>query len=375
MRVALVGDHPDGLAFVQALVATGRHQFVCYIGSPPASLPGEPRIQADLEEALADPSIDALVVAGKPADRVGQLRRALQSERPVFCVHPLDDSPDAAYEASMIQADTGCRLVPLLPDAAHPAVQRLQTLLRDPAALGTIQWVDIERSDTGTALSEVDPTTGKVWVPGWDILRVLGGEIVEVAGYAEQEELTTTAPVFLAGRFEQGGIFHIRCLPAALQSRLVLRLRASRGEAKVRFLDSQTGAAELTWQANERYTEQWEHWDRWGALVAAFEQDTAPPWLTAVRSLELDDAARRSVERRRSSTLDFQEVSEQVGFKGTMTLVGCGLLWVIIFLAIASRWVPWIGWLIVPVLAGFLGLQFLQWIIPPAKEEPRPPTQ
>src|SRR5262249_2948356 len=90
---------------------------------------------------------------------------------------------------------------------------------------------------------------------------------------------------------------------------------------------------------------------------------TVLSWLDEVRALELDDAARRSVERRRASTLDYQEASEEVGFKGTMTLVGCGLLWTVLLLLILSAWIPMVGWLILPVVAVFLALQFLGWIV------------
>jgi hypothetical protein len=80
----------------------------------------EPRRVSDLEEVLADPSMETVIVAGGPATRPGQLRRALQSERHVLCVCPADDSPDLAYEAAMIQADTGMVLLPLLPEALPP---------------------------------------------------------------------------------------------------------------------------------------------------------------------------------------------------------------------------------------------------------------
>jgi hypothetical protein len=79
----------------------------------------------------------------------------------------------------------------------------------------------------------------------------------------------------------------------------------------------------------------------------------------------LDDAARRSVERRRASALEYPEASEEVGFKGTMTLVGCGLLWGALLLLVLSAWYPRLGWLVLPVLVLFLGLQLLRWIIPP----------
>ena len=79
-----------------------------------------------------------------------------------------------------------------------------------------------------------------------------------------------------------------------------------------------------------------------------------------IRALELNELARRSIERRRAYTLDFQEATEEVGFKGTMTLVGCALLWLIPVVLLLSAWLPWLGWLIVPVLLAFLALQLLK---------------
>src|SRR5439155_25347874 len=112
MRFALLGDRPDGLAMARARVDSSRHELGAYSGP---GIGGEylrrwgiaARGVGDLEEVLADPAIDAVIVAGSPADRPAQLRRALQSERHVLCVHPAGDSPDIAYEAAMIQADTG----------------------------------------------------------------------------------------------------------------------------------------------------------------------------------------------------------------------------------------------------------------------------
>ena len=68
-------------------------------------------------------------------------------------------------------------------------------------------------------------------------------------------------------------------------------------------------------------------------------------------ALELDDAARRSVERRRASTLEYPEANEEVGFKGTMAMVGCGVLWVMLSLLILSVWVPLLGRFILPAWA------------------------
>ena len=135
MRFALLGDHRDGLDLGCALTASGRHELRLYAG-PAAGLTFlqrqgvRPRSIGDLEELLADPDLDAVIVASSPTVRAAQLRRALQSECHVVCVHPADPSPDIAYEAAMIQADTGRVLLPMLPAALHPGIVRLAELAR-----------------------------------------------------------------------------------------------------------------------------------------------------------------------------------------------------------------------------------------------------
>jgi hypothetical protein len=97
-------------------------------------------------------------------------------------------------------------------------------------------------------------------------------------------------------------------------------------------------------------------------------------WHSAIRALELDDAVGRSVRYRRFSALEYQEANEEVGFKGTMTLVGCATLWGIIMLLVASVWVPWAGWLIIPLLIVFLTLQILRWVVPARSDGGTPPA-
>src|SRR5438105_6234755 len=139
MCFALLGDHADGLEMARALANSGRHELAVYSG-PALGMEYlqrwgfKPRRVGDLEEVLADPRIDTVIVAGGPAQRPGQLRRALQSERHVLCVCPVDDSPDLAYEAAMIQADARTVLLPILPEAVHPGFHRLAELARLPNA-------------------------------------------------------------------------------------------------------------------------------------------------------------------------------------------------------------------------------------------------
>ena len=134
MNFALLGDHPDGVDMARALVDSGRHRILACTTTLDEDvrrcLGGDIQRVGDVEEILADPTIEAVIVAGHPTLRATQLRRSLQSERHVLCVHPPDQTPEIAYEAAMIRKDTGCALLPLLPEATHPAICRLAEFVR-----------------------------------------------------------------------------------------------------------------------------------------------------------------------------------------------------------------------------------------------------
>lgn len=402
MRFALLGDHSDGIDFAYALASSGRHEVVLYSG-PAEGLTRlarrglRLRSVGDLEEVLADPVIDAVIVASGPAQRRGQLLRALRSECHVLCVHPADNSPDVAYEASLIQADTGRVLMPLLPMALHPGVARLREL----AGVRTERRVlELEIWSHEEVLLDALSVHHKPGFPGWDLLRAVGGEIAEVFAQSTRAEVATGEPVTVNGRLVGGLVFQASYLPQQVEARLRLALVTTTGRTSLEFDHGWPGAARLTWidENGERQEEMWPSLDPWQPLLERFELAVltvsvqkppvgrpadecltrTPPllgWHDELRGLELDDAARRSIERGRSSLLDLQEVNEEASFKGTMTLVGCSLIWLAVVVLILSFWVPWLAWGIVPVFAVFLGMQALRWILPekPASRDQHQP--
>jgi predicted dehydrogenase len=371
MRFALLGNHPDGFDLAEALVAIGRHDLGAYTHDDQRlSLvaPGARRI-VDVEEILADPSIEAVIVAGNPDWTPDRLRRALQSERHVFCVHPAGDGPEIAYEAGMIRDDTRCVLLPILKEGLQPAIRRLAEFVRrgkedyECSALGEFVLLQVERSGLNVA--------NKAAFPGWDALRVLGGEVAELSAFAAGEEASADEAVLLSGSFERGGLFQVTLTPGPKEAPYRLAVIGRRGKAELLFPLGPDGPSFLDWQdaTGEQHEEFRDALDLWPFLVEAIEAavaDRAPAvsWQDAVRALELDDAARRSLSRRRTSLLEYPEATEEVGFKGTMTLVGCGVLWAVLLLVILTAWVPWLRWAVVPLLVVFLAMQLLRYALP-----------
>jgi hypothetical protein len=325
MRFALLGNHPDGLAMADALVRAGRHELivVCDVPAPPFA--PQAKSYPEIEEVLADPEVELIIVAGPMSIRSDQLRRSVQSERDVLCVHPCAEKPDIAYEAALIQGDTKRLLLPLMPDALDPNVGNMHAA----------------RGGAPIRVLSVEQESLVVGQPPWDVLRRIGGEIVEVTGLAETEQILVDRPLVWSGRFEAGGLIHGLIRPAL------------DGRASVRL--THMPSVGVTLSADDPI--------RWARLVSAIESGKPGlTWQDEVRALELQDALRRSVEKRRTSSLEYQEISEEVGNKGTLTLIGCGMIWLILLVVGMSIWWPPIRWAIVPLLGGYLVLLAMNWL-------------
>lgn len=379
MHFALLGNHPDGLQAARAFAASGRHAVIALDtaarqSAPPADFPSV-RVFADIEEILADPAVEAVVVAADLANRPALLRRCLQAERHVLCVHPADLTPDIAYEAALIQGDTRHVLLPLLTEGLHPALSHIAALANGDAALGEVTLIEMNRYSVGSVL--VGDAGRRPAFPGWGILRALGGEVGEITAFAADTHIGVDDAVLVSGRFDKGGLFQASYLSGQENEECHLVVTGRRGRAEVDLPISWRGPARARWceRAGAWQEQVWPAWDPGPLIVDIFETSVAAlgdggkaaprlSWQDEIRAVELDDATRRSIERRRASTLEYQEASEEVGFKGTMTLVGCALVWVMLLLLVLSRWLPLLGWLIAPLLVFFLILQGLRWVVP-----------
>lgn len=350
MRFAILGDHPDGKAVAAALPAAG-HELRAYQGPRPNDWPGV-KTTGDLEEILADPAVDAVIVAGGPGERLNQLRRVLQSERSALVVHPVDDKPDGGHEIAMLQGDVHQVALPILPAALSAAVA---TFAKHHA---TAPWVGLALESQAEQVWE---SGGRPSFPGWAELRAVGGEIVELSAFAPAVEILPGDVVMAHGRFADGRMFRALYVPRAPNPALTLQ---APGVTRTVTYESTEAWVPLVRRFDEAVTRLKTTPRAAPGAGSPVDLHDGLNWLDEVRALELDDAVRQSVKRRRAVTLDFQEANEEVGFKGTMTLVGCALVWLLPLMLLVAAWLPGLFWILVASVFGFLVLQVFRWIVP-----------
>lgn len=373
MDFAVIGNHSDGLQMARALAEAG-NRLAVYAGPAGGTAAlrqlGQPfETTSDVEELLARPEIDLVIVADDLEHRPNVLRRAMQSERHVLCVHPADLTPDIAYEVAMIQKDTRKVLLPILAERLSPGMTRLRQLY-DEGVLGELQLLECERVLHGAQIGwEQSPL---LWL--WDGLRWLGGEIRDVSALAPStEELRPGDQVTLTGRFVHRGLFQVTLLPGSEDQRGRLLLRGSKGDAELVTPQGPLGPAQLKLRtADGERNESWEAWNPWGSLVAVLEAASAGraqplTWLDGTRCLELFDASRRSVAKSRVVPMHYEEFTEASSFKSAMTSMGCLLLClaaIVFIVGVALRLPRWVLYLDLVFLGIFLLLQLLRWIVP-----------
>lgn len=404
MKLALLADDDDSLALVHyATVARGHTLVAC------VDIVDRERFSRLLPGASASDDWEMLlggvadcVVVGRAVDserRAEQMRKLVAAGVPLVVTHPVTDSAILAYELEMIRSESGGLLVPYFPWRAHPALETLRAAIHGADApqqatselgIGAVEQLVFERPMADRSRRAVLAQ----FVRDADLIRTLTGEVSRIgatthlqtvahegggtvgdADYAQLSIAMATA----------GPLARWSVVPAHALAGPRIQLIGAGGTATLELpaddgwsiTTAGEGAADgFQWPRVDLAAETWQSIER----AVAGEDDAAPSWLDAARTLDLADCAQESVRRGRWIDAVQENYTEEGSYKGLMGMVGCGLLLLAVasflMVALLQMVARQAGWRDVAALLGkwphvllvilciFLALQALRWLGP-----------
>jgi predicted dehydrogenase len=382
MKLAILGADPTTLALAREAADRADFEITCVCELEQAFDPTAAELQRAAarsarrletwEDLLDRQLVDAVIVARGPDEdrRTDQLRKLAQAGMPVLMSPRVVSSMLLLYELDMIRRENQAIAVPALVERLHPAIAELANIIRaaDESVIGRVEQVAIERQLADRSKSAVlDHFCCDV-----DLLRKLCGELAQLGamGTAGDElaygnlGVNMTGPSGLLARWSVGPVEHSQTGGA----RLILT--GSRGKATLEMPnDGRPWSLTIPGETTPR---NFSDWNSARVALDQFERAThgetaEPDLLDAARATELTETIARSLRRRRTIDLHFEEHSEQNTFKGKMAAGGCLLLMLglglVMVAAIAEQAnVPLVGlWpkLLAVVFGLFLAMQLL----------------
>lgn len=390
MKIALLGTNASTLAMAEAVRAAGFDLAAAAeadkLAEPLSRVFRDVRILPHWSELLEGGLADAIVVAGESPDRFEQLRAILQAEIALLVPYPLLDVL-SCYELEAIREDKAGVIAYYPSWRLHPACDEL---LPQASSLGKLEQIVCERFLADRSKENIL----RSFAHDVDLLRALAGQLTQVTAMApgvsstEQDPHYANLGVQLAGSAETVVRWSVSPLETAAGARLVLW-----GEKGKVSLQVPEGTA-ASWECHEELageeprTQTFPDWNPYCAALDELQavaggKKGSMEWLDAIRAMELAEAVQRSLSRRRMIELRPDEHSEEAAFKGTMAMVGCGLLLLSVPLfalgVFASQFkiplLSYLNFLILGVLAIFLMLQFFRFLVPAKDAAASQPNQ
>ena len=392
MEFALLGAQPYTADLVQAFIDAG-HSFV-WLDAAAASddairkLAGNARTSEAWEELLDRGNrAPAGVIVSRGADeelRAEQLRKLTQVGAPVLVLHPVVLSMLVYYELDMIRGDSGAVLRHCTPWVSHPFVSAAKGLVQNAdSSIGRCEQIVLERMSDDRS----EDATHEWIVRDVALIHELCGTSKRVIAMGSQAEDRAGAITSLQTTSAAG--MTVRWSLASPDPVLGAKLTivGEHGKATVSMIDrtdwqwqlvvkgdtveSRTEPAGLPSQAMEQF------------VAAIAGDDDGQNWQVATQTMNVVDAAARSLARGRAIELHDEEASEHSTFKGIMSALGCALvLFVPAVLLLAGFLGDTVGiggevvelWpvAILVVLGIFLVLQLLPLLVFPRSPQNRP---
>lgn len=380
MKFALLGVDDQALSIMRAVLESPADELIWAgeLGESRdeiARLSPAARLDEPWENLLADSAADVVIVAASDGDEeaaADRLRRLVQAGKALLVSHPVHPSMLIGYELDMIRPDSGASILAYAPAHWHPAVARLRSLFGTSAPLGQLEQVVIERRLNDRSAGNVR----RHFARDAGLARMLGGELTRLSALAPTSEPRGYASLGVQLSGPANVLIRYSVAPADGENEALLTAIGAGGTAALIMPNEGVWALDAPDLVGEQPLE-FPDWDsgreaieRMRRLLAGDE--VAPPWSDVCREIELADSIQRSLDKGRTVELHYEDYTEDGTFKGTMTSLGCALLWlapvVLVVGIVLGRMGLGIGdyipHLLLGVLAVFLLLQLLRLAVP-----------
>ena len=336
----------------------------------------------DLNAALATPGVEVAIIGGDPAFRAEALRRAAGEGLAIVALHPPGPDADPYYQVALSRAESGAVVVPDLPGRLHPGVSALAKAMAD-GSLGAIRSVRLE-AHYPPGHPDAD-LIGRAFPRLVDVVRSLIGEIETLSATANTSAGSTIDALIVQLRAvdARAGELRLEAQSAGEPARARLEVAGTEGRVALEFDPDWSGPSRLVGKIGEFNGQMIPipAWDPRGAILDALADareglPRSPDLADGTKAVELAEAVARSLRRRRTVELHYEDASELGSFKGFMTGLGCGLMLLIPLLMVVAlvglqfgqRWMIYLAAAMPVLLVVFLALQGLGYLArPPAR--------
>jgi predicted dehydrogenase len=380
MNFGLLCDDPAAAPLVSALQQHPIHRLTLAVLVSPradelAALATGVRCIEEWEELLASTEIDAVIIGGTAPNIWDGARQLASAGIPLLVFPNLAVGETVLYELSLIRDDRQVVLLPAWTHRFNVVIQQLRAdwQTENRPQISYLEWERGVTPDESGMLT--DRAIDDLLLRDADLLRFLCGEVDQVTSLrlGETAQGTAMQTVKLSGRNFPETTWSIKPT-SEISSRMTFQTSA--------------GPLRLDWQADRQSCQRSDQAEAPAnspevQLLESFAKTAAEGvknagWNDVLKALEIVDAARRSLTRRRTIDLHHELLSERAIFKTQMAAMGCGVLLLTLvlmlgYLGLASV-APLSGWilkllrvLVFAPLFVFLLLQFLLPLTRPAK--------
>jgi myo-inositol 2-dehydrogenase/D-chiro-inositol 1-dehydrogenase len=338
MNFALLGDDSRLAGLALAVVAQKDHRLLLAVEAPETLrqlLRFDRRLQpaANWSTLLDRTNIDAVLIGTGHPDSQFAAKQLAAAGVMVLMFPDVDPRGVLPYELWMAHPERTDLLFPILPHRGHPVFAELQRRL-SACELGPLHHLELQRtlpvsesmlSVGGLRRDEIDAA----FVADIDRIRFLFGEYDQVTAVETQPTDGGVARSTITLSAEGQPQLNWTATPSRDGSeswRLVitgqngsLRLDGGPDSGCYSLLDSQDRLLSTA-------TDDGSAWVLSQCVETFQTRQTRLPWSHVTRCFDLLDGVHRSLKRRRTIDVHFENVSERSHFKSQMTAVGCSLL-------------------------------------------------